>query len=244
MPLDPTQTAPAPAAERSQALTRRVLLVDDNEAWIFLVRTWLASAGYKLRSVPDGESALRDAAADPPDCVLLDFNLPDLTGIEVCRRLRGSRAACAVPIVMLSGPSREKAAALEAGADYFISKSENPAELLAVLKAVFRRRELDRGIVALGDLALDPRRREVFLGDALVGTLTPKMFELFYSLVLRSPEPVSREELFRQICESEGEGLSRALDLLLNRLRKCLPEELGRRIRSVQGFGYLYLPRR
>lgn len=220
----------------------RLLLVDDDASWLNLLATWLGSAGYKVSTASDGAAALRSAKTELPDCVLIDFNLPDVSGLQVCRQLRALRATCAVPIVVLSGPTKEKVAALEAGADYFVPKAENPAELLAVLGALFRRREMERGLLTLGDLSLDPKSREVYLGEQSAATLTPKMFELLHNLVLCSPEPLSRDELARRIRGLDGAGLSRALDILLNRLRKALPAVLAARIKSVQGFGYLYLP--
>ena len=227
---------------RAMKAARRLLVVDDEENWQDLLSAWLEAAGYALARAFTGREALKAAREAPPDAVLLDYGLPDITGLEVCRQLRALPATRSIPIVIISAQTKEKVALLQGGADYFVPKSENPAELMAVLEAVFRRRDMDRGVLSLGDLTLDPGTRSVLVKDQPAAVLTPKLFELFRTLVLRSPEPLSREELFRLLEGSDDMGASRALDILLNRLRKALPEDLAGRIKNVKGFGYLYLP--
>lgn len=222
--------------------TRCLLVVDDDPDWAHLVRLWLRSAGYEVRVAIGGKAAVKAALEKVPDGVVLDLNMPDLSGLEVCRRIRSSEEARTVPVVILSGPTKEKVPALKAGADYFLPKSENPAELLAVLEALFRRVDMAAGVLTLGDLRLCPLRREVFLSGKSVAALTPKKFDLLYRLALSSPEPVSREDICARLGIPPRGSPSRAFDILLNRLRKSLPASLARRIRNVQGFGYLYLP--
>lgn len=130
---------------------------------------------------------------------------------------------------------------LEFGADYFVQKSDNPAELVATLRALFRRRELDAGVYRKGDVALHLAQRTVFLREAKAATLTPKTFDLLYILIERSPEPVNKELLYSAVQGRQHDELSRALDVLMNRLRKALPEELQDRIKAVKGFGYVYI---
>jgi two-component system alkaline phosphatase synthesis response regulator PhoP len=220
----------------------RILIVDDEPAWVTLVRFWLESAGYKnLESAGTGGEALVMAQGNPPDCILLDLELPDQSGMEVCRKLRSLPALSRTPVVLFTAHKREKVLGLQSGADYFVGKSERPHELLATLEAVLRRRQMEEGLLTQGGLTLKSSSRQVFWKDQLVATLTPKMFVLLHILVKHSPQPVSRTELYRLVEGVEAPGLSRALDVMLNRMRKSLPAELEGRIVNVKNFGYVFL---
>lgn len=228
--------------ENQPPLAQKILIVDDNEDWNELVKLWLKNAGYQdLLVAANGASAIALARKAVPDCILLDLALPDMDGLEVCKTIRSIPALGKTPIVMLTAHRKDKIMGLEYGADYFVQKSENPAELLATLRAVFRRRELDQDIYRKGDVALNLGNREVFFHDVHVITLTPKTFELFYILLERSPEPVHKEILYSAVEGRKRPELSRALDILMNRLRKNLPVMLQRRIKAVKGFGYVYI---
>lgn len=223
-------------------LAQKILVVDDNEDWNELVKLWLRNAGYQdVLTASNGTDAITLARKAVPDCILLDLVLPDMDGLEVCKTVRSIPALARTPIVMLTAHRKDKIMGLEYGADYFVQKSENPAELLATLRAVFRRRELDLNIYRKGDVALNLENRQVFFHDLHVVTLTPKTFELFHILLERSPEPVHKEILYSAVEGKKKPELSRALDILMNRLRKGLPVLLERRIKAVKGFGYVYI---
>jgi DNA-binding response OmpR family regulator len=147
-------------------------------------------------------------------------------------------------VILFTAHKREKVLGLQNGADYFVGKSEDPSELLATLDAVFKRRQMEQGVLARGALMLRSQDRQVHWRGDLVATLTPKMFVLLHVLVERCPQPVSRPDLFRLVenLELEDAGPSRALDVMLNRLRKQLPPELSRCIANVKNFGYVFLP--
>ena len=220
----------------------RILIVDDEPAWVTLVKFWLEGAGYKnLESAGTGGEALVMAQGNPPDCILLDLELPDQSGMEVCRKLRSLPALSRTPVVLFTAHKREKVLGLQSGADYFVGKSERPNELLATLDAVLRRRQMEEGLLAVGSLTLKSSTRQVFWKDQLVATLTPKMFVLLHVLAKQSPQPVSRAELYRLVEGVEDPGLSRALDVMLNRMRKSLPPDLESRIVNVKNFGYVFL---
>lgn len=219
-----------------------ILVVEDDADWRQLVRLWLKTAGYKdARFAETGRQGLRLAGVRPPDCVILDLQLGDMEGTEVVKRLRAQPRTADVPILMMTSFSAERAGCLRKGADYFIAKSPNGEELLATLEALFRRRDIDARLIRRGDLALRPDTREVFVAGASAGVLTPKTFELFVALIGRAPAPVPREELLGLVGNRDGPSRSRALDILVNRLRRSLPAELARRIRAVRGFGYAFL---
>ncbi|HAM35411.1 MAG TPA: DNA-binding response regulator [Elusimicrobia bacterium] len=220
----------------------RILIVDDEPAWVTLVRVWLESAGYtNLESAGTGTEALSLAQNTPPDCILLDLVLPDQSGTEVCRKLRSLPALSRVPVVLLTAHKRERVMGLQSGADYFVGKSDKPHELLATLDAVFRRRQMEEGTLTQGDVTLKSASRQVWWKGSLVATLTPKMFVLLHVLVQHSPQPVSRGELYKLVEGMDDPGLSRALDVMLNRLRNALPADLSARVVNVKNFGYLFL---
>ena len=226
-----------------QPASQKIQVVEDYEPWLELFKVWLNHAGYQeLYFARMGNEAIALARKAIPDCILLDLVLPDMDGMEVCKIVRSIPALGRTPIIMVTAHRKDKIMGLEFGADYFVQKSENPAELLATLRAVFRRRELDLDIVRKGDVSLHVETRKVYYRDVLVATLTPKEFELFHVLLERSPEPVDKDILFTAVAGTKKPELSRSLDILLNRLRKALPVVLQQRIKSVKGFGYIYIP--
>lgn len=218
-----------------------ILMIEDAPDWIDLVKLWLHRAGYtRVVSARTGAEGLEQAARETPDCILLDLGLPDQSGIEVCKKLRALPALARVPIVLFTGHQQDKLHGLESGADYFVHKKEKPQELLATIDAVFRKRQAEEGLLVRGDLTLRAATREALWKGSAV-TLTPKMFALLHVLVERAPQPVSRADLYRLVEGVEDPGLSRALDVMLNRMRKTLPPDLGARISAVKSFGYVFL---
>lgn len=220
---------------------KTILIVDDEPSFIEFLSYTLEKAGYKILTASDGGKAVETARTLKPDCVVLDYMLPDQTGIEVCKELRAIHFLRTIPVIMLTGQSRDKVGILRSGADHFLIKSEDTSELLATLTAVFRRQEMMLGILRSRDIILNPQERQVYHNDKIVAVLTPKPFSLFYILVERCPQPVSKEELFKTIENLDEPGVSRALDVLVNRLRNALGEELASRIHSVKGYGYAFV---
>jgi DNA-binding response OmpR family regulator len=223
-------------------IAERILIVEDEKDVVMLVELWLKGAGYSnLEAAHTGKAALEAAVSRPPACVLLDLGLPDIGGIEVCRKLRANPQTARVPVILFTGHRKDKLQGLESGADYFVGKSGDSTELLATLEAVFRKKKAEAGVLERGELTLRVADRSVLWKGAPVASLTPKAFTLFHILVERSPAPVGRDDLYRLVEGVENPGLSRALDVLLLRLRKSLPPELAGRIVVVKNFGYCYL---
>ena len=217
-------------------------MVDDETMWIELVTHWLQHAGYaNLDSATTGAEALEKAALTPPDCILLDLVLPDQSGLEVCKKLRSLPALGRVPVVLFTGHKNERVLGLQSGADYFVGKSDQPHELLATIAAISRRKSMEQGLLSHDALTLRSQDRTVLWRDQAAVSLTPKMFTLLHVLVERGPNPVSRADLYRLVEGVEEPGLSRALDVMLNRLRKLLPPEVSGRIVNVKNFGYVFL---
>lgn len=159
---------------------RRILIVDDEPSILRAMTPLLRSRGYDVSSVMTGSGALAETATDPPDLLILDLGLPDVDGLEICRRIRERSN---VPIIVLSarGAEKDKVAALDLGADDYVTKPFGPDELLARVRACLRRTEGEQdegsGVLERGDLRIDFGRRRVLRGENEI-RLTPKEFEL------------------------------------------------------------------
>jgi len=221
----------------------RILVVDDEPAILDAVTYSLEGEGYEVLAVSDGEAALRVAEEEAFDAVVLDVMLPRLSGSEICRRLRGQSS---VPIIMLTARSSEveRVLGLEVGADDYVSKPFSMPELLARVRALLRRRELDRSEVPtneyrVGGLKLDLRRHSATVNGALVA-LTRSEFKLLTLLAAAPDRVFSRRELIQHLWSSEFVGDERACDSHVVNLRRKLERDPNRpeRILTVRGVGY------
>jgi two-component system response regulator RegX3 len=228
-------------------VTERILVVDDEPAIVDAVAYALEGEGYEVDSRADGEAALAAALDETFDLVVLDLMLPKLSGTEVCRRLRAERD---VPIVMLTAKDAEvdRVLGLEIGADDYVTKPFSIAELVSRVRAILRRRELDRvgrgfAFKRVGSLTLDLTRHKVSLDGGEV-QLTPSEFRLL-ALLAEEPERVySRREIMQHLWESSYVGDERACDIHISNLRRKLervPDE-PERILTIRGIGYKLVP--
>jgi two-component system KDP operon response regulator KdpE len=200
----------------------RILLVDDEVSIQRAVAPLLRSRGYEVDIAGTGGDALKSASMRPPDLVVLDLGLPDIEGTEVCRRLRQGSA---VPIIVLSARATEndKVAALDIGADDYITKPFGPEELLARIRVALRRLAIDdlqeAGRLTVGDLTIDYDRRRVQRGDEEI-RLTPKEFELL-SLLARSADRVlTHRAILKAIWGANAVNQTEHLWVLMGQLRK------------------------
>jgi DNA-binding response OmpR family regulator len=222
-------------------LSPRIVVVDDEPALRDAVAYSLRSEGYVVTAVADGEAALDLVDADPPDVVVLDVMLPGLSGVEVCRRLR---EAGDTPILMLTARDAEvdRVMGLEAGADDYVTKPFSMAELVSRVRAILRRRDLDRrgvGALSVGDLVLDPQRHRVQIEGATVD-VTPAEFTVL-ALLASAPDRVfSRREIMQRLWDSQYVGDQRACDVHISNLRRKLERDPQRpeRLLTVRGAGY------
>jgi two-component system, OmpR family, KDP operon response regulator KdpE len=199
-----------------------ILLVDDEASIQRAVAPLLRSRGYEVETVGSGADALRAAAERPPDLVVLDLGLPDLDGVEVCRRIRKSSN---VPIIVLSARSNEadKVAALDLGADDYVTKPFSPEELLArirvALRRVFTGDEPEVGRLRVADLTIDFDRRRVTRADEEI-RLTPKEFELL-ALFAHNPDRVlTHRTILKAIWGANAVDNPEHLWVLIGQLRK------------------------
>jgi two-component system, OmpR family, response regulator RegX3 len=221
----------------------RVLVVDDEPAIRDAVTYALRSEGFEVEALADGEATLEAASGDAFDVVILDVMLPGISGTEVCRRLR---EVSAVRIVMLTAKDAEvdRVLGLELGADDYITKPFSTAELVSRVRALLRRRDLDRngtsnGITRVGALELDPARHEVRVAG-VIRQLTPSEFKLLSLLAGRPEHVFSRREIMQHLWDSSFVGDQRACDIHVSNLRRKLREDptSPQRIVTVRGVGY------
>ncbi|MGB8983445.1 MAG: response regulator transcription factor, partial [Anaerolineales bacterium] len=161
-----------------------ILLVDDQPSIVQLARMYLEREGFRVESANDGESALQKVASQHPALVVLDVMLPKLDGFEVCRRLRASGNPTAILMLTARDEDIDKILGLELGADDYLTKPFNPRELVARVKAILRRGERhveEAAPIQLGDLTVDPARREVRL-SARTLSLRAQEFDLLLTL--------------------------------------------------------------
>ena len=220
----------------------RVLIVEDEPDIRELLAFHLEREGYHVTRSRTGADALRQVRARLPDLILLDLMLPELGGLDVCRRLRQDPRTASVPIVMLTarGEEVDRILGLELGADDYIVKPFSPKEVVARVRAVLRRAGARDGAapVVSGRLVIDPDRHTVQV-DAAAIELTPKEFDLLRALAEARGRVLSREFLLDRVWgyASAGEIESRTVDVHVRRLRMKLGDE-GQRITTVKGVGY------
>ena len=220
----------------------RVLIVEDEPAVRDALDYSLRGEGFDVDAAPDGEAGLRAAQGGDYDVVILDLMLPKMSGTEVCRRLRSESA---VPIIMLTakGAELDRVLGLEIGADDYVTKPFSMAELVGRIRAILRRRQLDRSgatsMLRVGDLELDPIRHEVRVrGEPK--RLTPSEFKLLL-LLAQDPERVfSRREIMQHLWDSTYVGDQRACDIHISNLRQKIEDDPGNpaRVVTVRGVGY------
>jgi two-component system response regulator MprA len=219
----------------------RVLIVDDDRALRDALRRALTLAGYDTVPVENGESALAEIAAAPPDAVVLDIGLPDLDGLEVCRRLRvaGER----VPVLMLTARDavEDRIDGLDAGADDYLVKPFDVGELQARLRALLRRSALNgdgSGELAFEELRLDADRHGVSVRDTFV-ELTRTEYQLLELLITNSRRVLTHSVIYERVWGYDFGPASNSLRVYIGYLRRKL-EDAGARslIHTVRGVGY------
>ena len=215
-----------------------ILVVDDEKNIVELTRLYLEKEGYRVEGAYDGAEALTKIKSLRPALVVLDLMLPKVDGWEVCRRVRKESD---VPIIMLTARDDDvdKIVGLELGADDYLTKPFNPRELSARVRAVLRRYEKairPEQVVKIGQVTIDPQRREVTVGDRLV-KLRAKEFDLLLTLAQHKGIVLSRDQLLRLAWGFDFYGQTRTVDVHIAQLREKLAgSDLV--IDTVRGIGY------
>ena len=220
-----------------------VLVVEDEPDIRALLVHHLSRDGFRCRTASTGPEALARVRAATPDLIVLDLMLPELTGLEVCRRLRADPATAAVPIIMLTAKTDEvdRVVGLEMGADDYVAKPFSPRELSARIKAILRRSEQrnEDEVLSAREIVLRRDSHEVTVSGAQV-ELTSKEFDLLACFLEHPGIVLSRERLLDLVWGMTYPGGTRTVDVHVAQLRRKLGDPEG--IRTIRGAGYKLVP--
>ena len=222
-------------------MSAKVLVVEDEDALATLLEYNLAKEGYDISLAPDGEEALLRVDEEAPDLVILDWMLPKVSGIEVCRRLRQGPKTRNIPIIMLTarGEETDRIRGLDTGADDYVVKPFSMTELTARVRAVLRRIRpgLTEDVARYGDIVIDRVAHRVRRSGKEVH-LGPTEFRLLDHFMRHPGRVFSREQLLDSVWGSEIYVEARTVDVHIGRLRKALGVEGADPIRTVRSAGY------
>jgi DNA-binding response OmpR family regulator len=217
----------------------RILVVEDDAVIGSELLKALSASGYDASLAASGQAAIADGHAHPPDLILLDLGLPDIEGVELCRRLRADLPQTVIVVLTARTEEFEVVVALDAGADDYLTKPFRLTELVARLRAHLRRRGAVPGdkVLTVGKVRLDLPARRVHAGDTEV-LLRPKEFDLLAALVTRVGEVVTREQLMDEVWDENWFGPTKTLDVHVSTLRRKLGAHAH--ITTLRGRGYRY----
>jgi two-component system phosphate regulon response regulator PhoB len=223
-------------------LRAKILLVEDDANLVELIRYNLDKEGFEVISTPDGEEALVLAEEERPDVVVLDWMIANLSGIEVCRRLRRAPETAALPIIMLTARAEEgdRVRGLETGADDYVTKPFSPRELVARVRALLRRLRpaLSGGHLEYGGIVMDTSAHKV-TRDGMPVQLGPTEFRLLRHFLEHPGRVFSREQLLDAVWGRDVYVEQRTVDVHIRRLRKAINgDDLPDLIRTVRSAGY------
>jgi len=227
-----------------------ILVIDDDSELCELLTDYLQAEGFAVETAGDSQRGIDRALSGEHALVILDVMLPEISGFEVLRRIR---AASAIPILMLTarGEEVDRIVGLEMGADDYLPKPFNPRELIARLRAIYRRTEesLQRAeagatdaLLCVGDLSLDPGTRNVRQAHRQV-SMTAAEFSLLQELLSEAGRVVSREKLVEKVLGRKLAMFDRSIDVHVSSLRRKLGQESNgmERIKTIRGIGYMYV---
>lgn len=225
-------------------MTQRILIVDDDREIVRLLRSYLEKASFQVLTAYDGDMALQMIRTERPDAVVLDLMLPGRDGWSITRYLRADEHLAAIPLVMLTArvEDSDKIVGLELGADDYITKPFNPAEVVARVRAVLRRASgtlQPPHVLQVRGLRLDIDRHTVTLNGADIET-TPTEFALLQTLIENPGHAFTRSELIEKALGYSYEGLERTVDSHIKNLRKKIETDPSQPeyIETVFGVGY------
>jgi two-component system phosphate regulon response regulator PhoB len=217
---------------------RKILIIEDESDVSDLLEMGLRKAGFKTLSATDGATGLQKARDDRPDFIVLDLMLPKMSGLEVCRILKGDTATSHIPILMLTAKAEEidRIVGLEFGADDYVTKPFSPREVTLRIRAILRRGEKQEETLQAGSITIDPARHQVRVSGKRV-YLTSLEFKLLRTLIQRRGRVQDRDKLLNDVWGYESVIDTRTVDTHVRRLREKLGKA-GAAIETVRGFGY------
>jgi DNA-binding response OmpR family regulator len=220
----------------------RILLIEDDPGLAEMVKSYLGEAGFRVSIAARGEAGIAMSAREPFDSIILDLMLPDMDGLEVCRRIR---ARAQTPILMLTarGDAMDRVVGLELGADDYLPKPFEPRELLARLRAILRRSKADerRDLLRFGRMEIDTGARVARL-DGDVRALTAHQFALLLVLAQHAGRVLSRDVIMDLLSNEPLEAFDRSIDVHISRIRAAIEDDPKnpRRVITVRGAGYVF----
>jgi two-component system alkaline phosphatase synthesis response regulator PhoP len=227
-------------------MKKKILVVDDDQEAVELLEEILTAQNFRVISARNGDEAIKKVREEKPDGVVLDVVLPGLGGLDVCRILKQDKVTHPIPIIMVSGKvmeTRDKVAGFEAGADDYLTKPFEATELVARIRSLLRRYELSgdfEEVIEKEGISLDVDRATVRVKGKLVN-LRPKEFDLLYLLMKKAGRVLSRSYLLASIWGYEYFGATRTVDVHIRRLREKLGEQAARKIKTIEGKGYMFV---
>ena len=223
-------------------MSERILIIEDDRRLAEMVMNYLGAAGYRATVAPTGSQGIALQGRESFDALILDLMLPDMDGLEVCRRIR---ARAPIPILMLTarGDAMDRIIGLELGADDYLPKPFEPRELLARLRAILRRAKGDdrKDILRFGRLEIDTGARTVRL-DGDERSLTSHQFALLLVLAQHAGRVLSRDVIMDLIKNERLEAFDRSIDVHISRIRAAIEDDPKnpKRVITVRGAGYVF----
>jgi len=229
-------------------MNQHLLMIEDDVRLAHMVREYLGQSGYTVAHASDGQGGLAELTAHPPHLVVLDLMLPDMDGLEVCRRIRALQGSLAqTPVLMLTakGDPMDRIIGLEMGADDYLPKPFEPRELLARIRAVLRRH--GEGVptpsnqLRFGSLEIDRDARTVNVAGQACD-LTSYQFDLLVALAERAGRVLTRDQIMEAVLGRELDAFDRSIDVHMGRIRAAieLDAKVPKRILTVRGVGYVF----
>ena len=225
---------------------KKILIVEDEQDLIKLLKYNLEKEGFKVSYTTDGSLALAEIRRDAPDLVMLDLMLPGMDGLEVCRQLRRHDRYAAIPILMLTarGEEADRVVGLEIGADDYVTKPFSMRELIARVRALLRRHEpvtVNRATIQRGNLVIDPSAHSVAIAGREV-ELSALEFRLLHQLASHPGMVFSRDQLLDRVWGNDRSVTQRSVDVYIRRVREKIepqPQD-PRYVQTVHGVGYRF----
>ena len=224
-------------------MTERILLVEDDARLAEMVKNYLGESGFSVTIAPTGRAGLSQHDREEFDALILDLMLPDMDGLEVCRKIR---AGAQTPILMLTarGDAMDRVVGLEIGADDYVPKPFEPRELLARLRAILRRAkggDARSELLRFGRLEIDVGARQVRL-DGELRSVTGHQFDLLLVLARHAGRVMSREAIMDLLKNERLEAFDRSIDVHISRIRAAIEDDpkKPRRVITVRGAGYVF----
>jgi two-component system, OmpR family, response regulator len=217
-----------------------ILVVDDEESLTEMVSAALRFGGYEVSTAGDGFEALRVVKARPPDLIVLDVNMPELNGFEVCRRIR--RDGIQIPVIFLTARDEidDLRVGFRQGGDDYLTKPFSLEELGLRIEALLRRsdRRVESGKLTVGDLTIDEDAHQVFVRGSEV-RLSPTEFRLLHFLAVNSGRVMSKSQIVDSVWDYDFDGNYGIVETYVSYLRKKLADEAGALVETVRGIGYV-----